>query len=166
MREEDISVLLAEVLGQARELGIPVSRRIEPRVRLNSRARTRFGCCVRQGGVYTIELSRRLLEGTEEGVRQVLAHEVLHTCPGCANHGARWQSYAGRMNEAYGYHITRTDTFDALGLTDDRPVRYLVICEGCGKRIPRMRRSPLVDMPHRYRCRCGGTLRVERLEEG
>ena len=66
------------------------------------------------------------------------------------------------MNSAYGYHIRRTDNYGALGIEDDRPVRYWVVCARCGRRIPRMKRSPLVDHPERYRCACGGTLGVER----
>ena len=100
-------------------------------------------------------------EGGQEAVARVLAHEVLHTCYGCANHGPRWKGYAQRMNDAYGYAIRRTDDYASLGLEDDRPVRYYVVCQRCARRIPRMKRSPLVDHPERYRCPCGGTLRVE-----
>ena len=162
MAQGEIDNLLARVIAQARAVKIPVSDRICPQVRLNRRAKTRFGCCVRQSGAYIIELSARLAgEGSEDAVLQVLAHEVLHTCYGCSNHGKRWKGYAAKMNAAYGYHISRTDKFEDLGLEDDRPVRYWVVCARCGRSIPRMKRSPLVDHPERYRCRCGGTLRVE-----
>lgn len=162
MTQRDIDQLLAAVLEQARALKIPVSPRVDPHVRLNRRARNRFGCCILRDGVYTIELSAHLAEaGAPEAVSQVLAHEALHTCYGCSNHGRRWRGYADRMNAAWGYHIRRTDDFEHLGLTDDRPVRYVVVCQRCGRRIPRMKRSPLVDHPERYRCRCGGALRVE-----
>ncbi|MCI8915545.1 MAG: SprT family zinc-dependent metalloprotease [Oscillospiraceae bacterium] len=165
MTQEYIDGLLALVIAQARAVKIPVSREICPHVRLNRRARTRFGCCVRRGSGYTIELSDQLArQGGEEGVLRVLAHEVLHTCYGCSNHGARWKGYAQRMNEAYGYRIRRTDGYEALGLEDDRPVRWWVVCARCGRRIPRMKRSPLVDHPERYRCPCGGGLRVERAD--
>ena len=40
-----------------------------------------------------------------------------------------------------------TDNYDKLGIEDDRPVRYWVVCARCGRRIPRMKRSPLVDHP-------------------
>lgn len=163
MTQNCIDGLLALVIAQARAAGIPVSREIEPHVRLNRRARTRFGCCVRREGRYAIELSALLAEqGSEEAVLQVLAHEVLHTCRGCSNHGQRWRGYAQRMNDAYGYRIRRTDSYGGLGLKDDRPVRYWVVCAQCGRRIPRMKRSPLVDHPERYRCACGGALRTER----
>ena len=162
MNQGEIDKLLARVIAQARAIRIPVSDHIRPQVRLNRRARTRFGCCIREGGTYTVELSAQLAqEGTEDAIMQVLAHEVLHTCYGCSNHGKRWKSYAAKMNAAYGYHINRTDNFEDLGIEDDRPVRYRVVCTQCGRQIPRMKRSPLVDHPERYRCRCGGTLRVE-----
>ncbi len=150
----EFDALLARAVEQARALGIPVSARISPRV-----AVTRFGCCIRRGGEYVIELSERLLEAEERACMQTLAHEVLHTCPGCRNHGALWKEYAARMNGAYGYAISRTGTCEALGVADVRPVRYRLVCERCGQEFCRSRRSPLVDHPERYRCRCGGVLR-------
>lgn len=162
MTQSYLDGLLAKAVALARAVRIPVSGDICPQVRLNRRARTRFGCCIRKDGAYTIELSAQLAsQGSEEAVFQVLAHEVLHTCPGCSNHGARWRGYAQRMNDAYGLNIRRTDSFDGLGVEDQRPVRYEVVCLQCGRRIPRMKRSPLVDHPERYRCTCGGTLAVE-----
>ena len=166
MTQEYIDGLLALAAAQARAVKIPVSRNIDPHVRLNRRARTRFGCCIRRNGAYTIELSAGLAEqGSEDAVLRVLAHEVLHTCYGCSNHGARWKGYARRMNDAYGYQIQRTDDYGGLGIEDDRPVRYYVICAKCARRIPRMKRSPLVDHPERYRCTCGGVLRVEKISK-
>ena len=160
MTEERLDDLLAQVLRQARELSVPVSRAISPRVRINARARTRFGCCRRERGGYVIEVAAALLKAEEWAVCRVLAHEVLHTCPGCANHGVRWQRWAGIMSRRFGYDIHRTDSHAALGLEDDRPVRWLVVCRSCGKVVPRMKRSPLVEHPERYRCRCGGELFV------
>lgn len=156
----DFDALLARVTGQARALGLPVSCRIDPHVAVNRRAVTRFGCCIQRGKGYTIELSERLLTAPEGACLQTLAHEVLHTCPGCANHGPRWRYWAERMNQAYGYRIQRTGSYQALGLSDPRPVRYLVVCSRCGREIPRMKRSFLVDHPEQYRCRCGGILQV------
>ena len=166
MTQGELDKLLSRVLAQARAVKIPVSEHICPQVRLNRRAKTRFGCCVRKDGAYTIELSAQLArEGSEDAIMQVLAHEALHTCYGCANHGARWKGYAQRMNAACGYRISRTDRFEDLGMEDDRPARYWVVCTKCGRRTPRMKRSPLVDHPERYRCRCGGALQIENNTE-
>lgn len=164
MDQTMLNALLAGVIGQARAAGVPVSGQIDPVVRVNHRARTRFGCCIHKNGKYYIELSGRMLDADEGAVRQVLCHEILHSCRGCANHGQKWKMYAARMNKAYGYDITRTDSFEKLGLVDDRPVKFLVICQKCGRQLPRMKRSPLVEHPERYRCSCGGTLKVVQTE--
>jgi len=161
MTQTQLNSLLACVVEQAKQAGIPVSTRICPTVSVNRRAKTRFGCCRTRNGVHTIEIAAALLEADERVVRQVLAHEVLHTCPGCANHGTLWKGYATRMNDLCGYDICRTDSHQQLGLSDDRPVRWLVVCRSCGKELPRMKRSALVEHPERYRCRCGGTLYVK-----
>lgn len=165
MNRNDPDILLEQVMIQARSLSIPVSESIAPHVMINTRARTRFGCCRTQAGRHIIELSAVLLEADELSVRQVLAHEILHTCPGCGNHGYRWQHWAALMNHAFGYDIRRTHAPEALGLEDSRPARYLVVCRQCGRAIPRMKRSALVTHPERYRCRCGGTLFVTQPEQ-
>ena len=161
MEQNQLNELLARVIRDIRAEGIPVSHNIDPEVAVNRRARTRFGCCRREGNRYRIELSAVVLAAEEEKVCRVLAHEVLHTCRGCANHGDRWKSYARRLNERYDWGITRADSFEGLGVEDEREVKYWVVCTACGKKTPRMKRSPLVNHPEHYRCRCGGTLRVE-----
>ena len=52
----DPDALLVRVLAEAKSLGIPVSREIDPHVAVNTRARTRFGRCIRRSGRFTIEL--------------------------------------------------------------------------------------------------------------
>lgn len=158
MTQRDVDGLLAQVIGEAKALRIPVAETIEPQVRLNGRATGRFGCCIRKDGRYVIELSRRLLEADRKAVCQTLAHEVLHTCWGCANHGARWKGYAARMNQALGYEIRRTDTCQRLGVEDAAVARYVLVCLQCGAQFRRSRKSRLVEHPERYRCRCGGRL--------
>ena len=54
------------------------------------------------------------------------------------------------MSNRFGYDIHRTDSHESLGLEDDRPVRWLVVCRSCGKTMPRMKRSALVEHPERY----------------
>lgn len=161
MDRKNLDLLLAQVIKQARSLLIPVSRHIDPHVVINTRARTRFGCCRTEQDRHTIELSSVLLDADEQTIRQVLAHEILHTCPGCANHGPRWQRWATMMSRQFGYRIRRTTSYAALGIEDQRPVRYWVVCNRCGSRTPRMKRSDLVEHPERYRCKCGGSLSIE-----
>lgn len=161
--QKRLNELLAYVIAQAQAAGVPVSEKIAPEVRINRRAQNRFGCCVRKDGRYSIEITERVMSAEERGICQVLAHEVLHTCPGCGDHGAAWKHWAAVMNRRYGYDIARTDSFEKLGLADTRPVKYVVRCRKCGWTAGRMKRSLLVAHPERYRCRCGGTLQVEKM---
>ena len=82
MTQTELDALLAAAIDRARAVGIPVSRRICPQVRLNRRARTRFGCCVRRDGEYTIELSALLARELEgQGVRPGPVLAIPHGHP-------------------------------------------------------------------------------------
>lgn len=157
----DANALLAFVTDKALSLGIPVSRFIDPEVRINSRAKKRFGCCKRTSSGYIIEISERLLSSDEKTCLETLAHEVIHTCRGCQNHQKKWKEYAALLGEALGLDIERTGSPDKLGLSLEeleKEARYALICEGCGLIIKRTRRSRLIEHPEHYRCRCGGRL--------
>lgn len=162
MEEHQVDALLVRVIAQARAAGIPVPESIDPHVRLNTRAVARLGCCRPVSGGYIIEISARLLLAGEEAVAEVLAHEVLHTCRGCRNHGERWKGYAARMNARWGYHISRTGTWEAMGLPEQKPARYVLVCTRCGTEFVRARASSVVLHPERYRCRCGGQLALKQ----
>lgn len=154
----DFDGMLQTVLLQAREAGIPVAEQIDPRVQLNTRAKKRYGRCLCRAGRYTIELSAYLEDADSSFVYTVLAHEVLHTCPGCMNHGAHWKLYAARMRERYGYPIERTASYGLLPEQKPAPTRYMLQCTVCGAVFPRQKKSKLVQHPGRYRCKCGGKL--------
>lgn len=160
MSDSRLDGLLKEVFGEAAAIGIPVDPDILPGVAVNGRATSRLGCCRKlPGGGFLVELSRRSADGCDGAVRQLLAHELLHTCPGCQNHGALWRGYARQMAEAYGYTIKPSLDPAVLGLDPVEP-RYLVVCEHCGAQFPRQRECRLTKHPSRYRCRCGGRLRL------
>lgn len=161
-----VDELLDVVMSEARAVGIPISQNIKKEVTINKRAKKRFGCCkiTKQGfkQYFEIELAEKVANSTEEAIKQTLAHEVIHTCKGCANHGKLWTAYAEIMNNAYGYNVKRTDTAEALGIEETKEQlaeNYLLICQNCGLRIARTRMSKVVKYPHRYRCKCGGRLR-------
>ena len=161
MEQEKLNKMLAEVIAQARALKIPVSENILPDVSVNSRAKSRFGCCKRlpEGG-FLIELSLHTVSAKEKEIKQVLAHEILHSCYGCLNHGKRWKSYAEKMNSTFGYAIKRTDSRERMGIEEQQEPapRYELICKSCGAKITRSRKSRLITETWRYRCRCGGKL--------
>ena len=164
-----INDLLKEVIGEALSLGIPLSDRIDEHVLINRRAKKRLGCCRMKNGSFRIEISSLILEGGKPAVKEILAHEILHTCPGCQNHSPQWKTYGNRMNQTFGYQIRRTISTSVLGLQEqaviEKPARYTITCRSCGTVFRRQRKSPLVTQTHRYRCRCGGELVQERVKE-
>ncbi len=169
MTQTELNSLLALVIHQAQALHIPVSGRIDPTVQLNTRAKKRFGCCRGSAKLgFVIELAAALPAAGEAVCLQTLAHEVLHTCPGCQNHGDKWKAYAALMNQAYGYSIRRTDRPEQLGvqLPQQQPrYRWCIICTGCGRRSYRQKASAVTRQPGRYRCSgCGGKLTVQPVD--
>lgn len=160
--DNDFNVLLQTVIDEAKAVGIPVSDKISPQIITNSRAKTRFGSCKKLGDMFIIELSSLLLRAPEFSCRQILAHEILHTCNGCRNHGARWRSYARRIGNACGYNIARVDSHENLGIENKPTPKFIVVCSSCGNSYERVRASKLTQHPDRYRCRCGGKLKLQK----
>ena len=154
----DLDAVLQDVLRQAAGIGIPVAKNIAPHVVLNSRAKKRYGRCILKNNVYTIELSAFLVDAKPQLIYEVMAHEVLHTCPGCMNHGVLWKAHAAKMGERYGYSISRTMK-TPLALEAAPKAKYILECTVCRRQYPRQKMSRAVEHPELYRCQCGGTLR-------
>ena len=159
MTQGELDALFTGLRGKLEELGLPLSREIDPQPVINTRAKRRLGCCVRREGQFTIQVSQSIL-GDPQLLRATLVHELLHTCYGCQNHGKRWKAYAQTAGEALGLSITRTVKAEG----ESQPLRreemkYFLRCEQCGAVIGRYRMCKLVKYPWRYRCAaCGGKL--------
>jgi predicted SprT family Zn-dependent metalloprotease len=158
-----------ESLMQLRGIGICPAGPVE-RVSINYRARKRLGCCKRTGtGLaprYQIEISHlcRGLEGRQ--LKEIIIHELLHTCRGSMNHGIRWKENAARVKKELGYDISSTANFEKLGISDAVAgnFRYSITCMNCGSVMYRLKKSKVVLHPESYRCsRCGGMLEVKKL---
>ena len=160
MTQTELNALSEQLQGELRALGIPISKKILPAVTVNTRAKRRLGCCIYRDSVYQIEVSAALMDDPQR-LRTTLVHELLHTCPGCRNHGEKWKAYAGIVNQAWGMEITRTVPVegDAEPLRHEE-IKYIIQCQQCGAQITRYRKSKVVKAPWRYRCRCGGKLKV------
>lgn len=168
---KQIEELYCQVREEAAQAGIPVSKDISE-VTINSRAKKRLGCCkeIREGRrkKYRIEISS-LLEGMEEKqIKEVILHELLHTCPGCMNHGNKWKEYAAKLNRLHGYEITTAADYKKLGIEAEQAVtgnfRYMICCKKCGNKGYRMKKSKVILHPENYKCSvCGGELEVYRL---
>ena len=147
MPKIELDGLMARLRRELISIGIPVSNRLEPEVRINTRARRRLGCCYYQSGRYWIEVSQAVLED-EDLLKQTLVHELLHTCPKCRDHGPKWKAYAQTVNEKLGYRIERTvKTETPAGSLRHEEIKYILECQSCGAQIKRMRMSKAVKSP-------------------
>ena len=134
---------------------------------VNTRAQKRWGQCRNiSGRYYDINISSRLLEdGVEDqAVKNVIAHELLHTVNGCFGHLGKWKYLAGIINSCLpSYQVRTTSTGEELGVSPARSEspKYIIICTKCGYRVNRYRRSKVIDHPNRYRCpNCNGKIKV------
>ncbi len=165
---EQINKLTDKVLQELKSIGIPVSNNIE-KVVINTRTKKRLGACkknVNSCGIesFIIEISARALACKEEQICNIIAHELIHTCPGSFNHGKKWKKYGEKTEALLGYHIKRTVNLEEMGIKPDKTsekVRYTIICKKCGQKFERKRKCPLVEHPENYRCgKCGGRLKL------
>lgn len=105
---------------------------------INYKAKKRLGQCADKRD---INISSWLLEiGLDHDIKNTIIHEILHTFKDTIGHKARWQYYAGYVNNRTDYHITRTTSIDNIyaRANEVRPRRemgykYEITCEKCGK---------------------------------
>lgn len=168
MDQNKLDKCLIKVIKEAQELMIPVPDNICGNVIINSRPRKRYGCCRVKNDFFQIEISKFVLECSWEKISEILAHEVLHTCEGCYNHGKLWKKYARLMNDAYGYEISRLSSPEKMGLEkteNEDQIRYIIKCKQCGREYPRQRFTCVMQKINAYRCRCGGELILIKLSK-
>ncbi|MDO4392995.1 MAG: SprT-like domain-containing protein [Bacillota bacterium] len=166
MTQEQLNEMLTDVINEALEEGIPVPSNIYPQVKINKRTKKRLGCCIREEGGFRIEISEFILECNSKHIKSVMAHEVLHSCEGCNNHGSLWKEYAAIMNTKYGYNIKRLVDLEELGIENryaKTNIKYIMKCQSCGKEYPRQRYTCVMKKINAYRCTCGGKLTVIEL---
>jgi len=150
---------LDKCMKQCDKLKIPYGRVlwIEP----SKRVTKQWGCCRVSNFGSMITVNKRLLEPdiSEDALINTVMHELLHTCPGCANHGAKWKRYASMVNKAYGCNIKRCTAPSEKGIDElPRPVaKYRFMCQKCGTVVSRQRASSFTKNPSGYVCgKCGG----------
>ena len=161
---EKAAMLLEKCCRILKAEKIPVSDRISE-IKINTRAKARFGKCTQLKKGYEIEISSRLFALEDKMIENVILHELLHTCPGCMNHGKRWKAYAAYINRKYDYTITVKTSYETLGLDEPEKniqVKYMIRCTRCGASYPRQRMCRLVENVDRYVCgKCGGKLEIQ-----
>lgn len=107
---DEMNEMLKEAVARFKQLGYKVGKVVE--LDVSRRYSNAWAKCIWHGSRYdksfTITVSDRLFRANKESVRDIIHHEVLHTIPGCFNHGNMFKNAAGHCNKKFGTHITVT----------------------------------------------------------
>lgn len=167
--EERINRLAVEAGEELKAICIHPSDKVIA-IKENRRAKKRLGCCKKERRIaqefFIIEISTVLEEATDQAIKEILIHELLHTCKGCFNHGKLWKLYAAKVNQVYGYNIsTYADTAQLnIEKTTTPKYRYEIRCQQCNHVGYRQKKSKVITYPHLYKCgKCAGTLKVRKI---
>lgn len=159
----NLNLVLKSCENKLDNLNIPYGNVIE--IVPNTRAKKRWGQCVRTNGVYKININAGLLNENEplEALECTVLHELLHTVNGCFNHGDKWQNLANKVNRTYGYNIKRCSSAAEKGVSDSicgsrEEYKIAVKCTSCNSVWKYKRNSKTVEACryNRAKCSCGG----------
>ena len=78
--------ILEEVIEDATKADIPISKKINRQIVIDYNIEQRAGICYRLLDTYEIHLSYKTTRGIEISIKDVVAHEVMHTCYCCMDH--------------------------------------------------------------------------------
>lgn len=149
--------LFHEVQNELKDL-VPYSKNISSSLGELKTKKT-LGRCYSMYGMFRISLSKYLLECSEQLIKNVIAHEIIHTVPYCFNHGRNFQHYANLVNYKLGYKIEIRNTNTEF----NPPHKYKLICKKCGKVYYRDRLNQKYVANNVYRCSVdSGELKIEK----
>lgn len=92
-------------MRDAIEADIPINKTIDEKVYIDIGRNDRAGFCNWCLQKYEIHITDKMVTSTKNHIKDILAHEILHTCFLAKTHSYPWSYYANIMNETYGYNI-------------------------------------------------------------
>ena len=94
----------------------------------------------------------------KELAKTTIAHELIHTCPGCFNHGHIYLKNMRIVNSlGYKVNIQAEESKEINQIRQDR-YKYTIYCE-CGFSTQRIRKMKV----EKYKCpKCGGALHIKQ----
>lgn len=171
---QDIEMLLLVGIAMLKDINIPISDSICPKVEF-PKATSFYGQCCPKGSLknrsgydFLIRISEYHLNSSFRAIMNTIFHELLHTCTDCNNHGKEWKAYAHKVHSIYGYDVKRANGDKegcnlraASGRVRMPSKRIALRCNSCGTTYVRSRESKATLHPELYCCWCGG--KIERL---
>lgn len=128
----NLNEIIIECLNIVTSLSIPVE--VNTPVKYNGRIRNKWGYCRRKkDGTFEISIAKIL--GEEEIPKKtlmaIILHEMLHTCPGCFNHGKQWKAYAKQIKDNFGIQIQVKADAEDLNINS----HYYIKCRRCDIKV-------------------------------
>lgn len=131
-------------------------------VAFNPRLTRSCGRTRRINGTFEMDFSVSYFKKSgADSIRSTIAHETIHTVPGCFNHGDCFKA-AARCLKKHGYHVGRLcrDEEYAKYITQEKALgtTYHVVCEGCGwdgtrrKKLSKILKGIMQEGQRRYSC--------------
>lgn len=103
----NINNLLSIVIDDALKIGFPVSQNLQRTIYIDKNQYDRVGACYRYRFPerYEIHLSEYVKKAKYNEIKNIIAHEVLHSHFLTMDHDYFWIMYRNRMNKQLGYNI-------------------------------------------------------------
>lgn len=101
----NLEEILTEVMNDAKNAGIPIASNIYNKIIIDTSATKTMGMCHMLFDRYEIHISQKVLKAKRKHIKNIIAHEVLHTCFMSMHHFYPWLEYSRIMNETYNYDI-------------------------------------------------------------
>lgn len=124
MNNEQIKELVLNYADMLKEKGFPVGNIID--VKLSWCRKTLGLCQMTNKNNYIIRISKYSDVDTME---DTIFHEIIHTFPGCLNHGTAFQEYAGIINRLYNMNI------GTYGRMPKNRTNVKLVCPCCKKML-------------------------------
>lgn len=133
MDMHDLQQISKECIRELEKANIPI--RDEKIVEIKSEMLDEnYGLCEYDGSYnFDIVIDERLLrdECPLKELKEVVIHELIHTCPRCLSHSNTWRKYARIMNDVYGYALLDCKDDDSI-FHPEMPILHRFRCPKCG----------------------------------
>lgn len=156
------------IINQAVNAGVQILKEVYPsfqykgfvKVRI-SKARSKWGSVKLDyhTGDFSLTISDCFEEIPDENKARIrllstVVHELIHTIPGCMNHGSNFKYYAALVNRKYpALKIQRCTSMKEVGVcANTKPARYIAKCSCCGKEWKYSRRPKIISCIDQCKC--------------
>lgn len=167
---EEIWIFFEQVVKDCQEAGLTIQKAFFD---FNSRLKRTLGRCSKYDQdpknqqYFLIEISSYLLKTQNPALlRDVIAHELIHTIPGCDNHGPAFKKAAKKLNAYFPgvYNVQVKANLADYGLEAPKTNHYKIVCQDCHYTMYRQRMSKFLRQIDCYQCpKCHGPLKVYRV---